>query len=289
MAKDSDIDNDGIRDGLDNDMDGDGLENLSEYNLGTDWDKPDTDGDGINDLNEFKWRTNPKDADTDDDGYDDLRELQLERDPTRWEAGADRDRDRDGLSDVEEIWQGTDPDKDDTDGDELIDSFEVKNRKLGFDPLTPDRPGGRRDGTDADADQGQHDNFGGWTHGIDAMNLNSDGGLYVDEGGLAPPDATTTFGGSAAPFGPSDESSGQPTISPAEKEFDPAAVNVPFPPGDYDEEQTYEPDVGDPYAPLSPADTSSGPVVEPYEEEVPWEPEVSDPSFEGTASDQPYE
>ena len=76
-ACDSDDDNDGLPDvfeqsneGLDPlvgsdaglDFDKDGLDNLSEYQLGTDINNPDSDGDGFNDGVEIKNGTDPKDS-----------------------------------------------------------------------------------------------------------------------------------------------------------------------------------------------------------------------------------
>lgn len=86
------------------DPDHDGLNNITEYNLGTDPRNPDTDGDGLLDGWEVQH------------GFDPL-------DPTG-DNGASGDPDGDGLDNGGEQQLGTDPNDPDTDDDGLIDSVD---------------------------------------------------------------------------------------------------------------------------------------------------------------------
>ena len=83
------------------DPDKDGLNNITEYRLGTDPNNPDTDGDGLMDGWEVRH------------GFDPL-------DPTG-DNGALGDPDGDGLNNGEEQQLGTDPNDPDTDGDGIPD------------------------------------------------------------------------------------------------------------------------------------------------------------------------
>ena len=130
------------------DNDGDGLDNLSEWRLGTNPFASDTDGDGLSDPAEEAAGTNALLADTDGDGIGDDAEVALGYDPLngsdglndsdqdglndKWELHyfgdldetALGDPDGDGLNDREERALGTRPDLADTDGDGLGDGQE---------------------------------------------------------------------------------------------------------------------------------------------------------------------
>jgi hypothetical protein len=111
------------------DADGDGLNNLQEFQAGTDPLKPDTDGDGLNDVEEVNtYHTSPVLADTDGDGLNDGAEVNTyHTDPLN------PDTDGDGLSDGAEVnTYHTDPLNPDTDGDGYSDGVEVA---LGSNPL----------------------------------------------------------------------------------------------------------------------------------------------------------
>ncbi|MDQ8191972.1 hypothetical protein [Roseibacillus persicicus] len=92
-------------DGADGDREPDGLDNLFEFDEGTDPNNPDTDGDGVTDGVELN-----------DDGTDPL----------------DPDADHDRLNDGAEKAAGSDPFEQDTDRDEFSDSIEVN--VFGTDP-----------------------------------------------------------------------------------------------------------------------------------------------------------
>lgn len=85
------------------DFDNDGLNNLAEYNAGTEVDNPDTDGDGMSDGDEVAAGSDPLDPDTDGDGLEDGEEVGLGTDPTK------QDSDGDGYSDPFEIDWLSDP------------------------------------------------------------------------------------------------------------------------------------------------------------------------------------
>jgi hypothetical protein len=81
------------------DPDKDGLNNLQEFQNGTDPLNPDTDGDGLNDGDEVNtYFTNPVNPDTDGDGLSDGDEVnKYQTNPLLW------DTDGDGLSDGQEV------------------------------------------------------------------------------------------------------------------------------------------------------------------------------------------
>ncbi|QHI69273.1 hypothetical protein [Tichowtungia aerotolerans] len=65
-----------------NDADSDGLDNVTEYDIGTDFQDPDSDNDTLSDGAEIEmYGLNPLSADTDEDGSEDNVELLLGRDP----------------------------------------------------------------------------------------------------------------------------------------------------------------------------------------------------------------
>ncbi|VAW68632.1 Calcium-binding acidic-repeat protein precursor (ARP) [hydrothermal vent metagenome] len=114
---DVDTDGDGIQDdwevdnGLDlldpsdasTDKDNDGLDNLTEFQLGTDPGNADSDSDGLTDGDEVNtYLTAPLNPDTDLDGLSDGEEIASGTDPL-----VNTDRDRDGMSDDWESVRGT--------------------------------------------------------------------------------------------------------------------------------------------------------------------------------------
>jgi Thermolysin metallopeptidase, catalytic domain/Bacterial TSP3 repeat len=111
------------------DADDDGLDNLQEFNVGSDPNKSDSDNDGLSDASEVNTHnTNPANDDSDNDSLSDLAEIQ-----THGTNPNLADSDDDGLSDSEEINNhGTHPNQSDSDGDGLGDGFESH---YGFNPL----------------------------------------------------------------------------------------------------------------------------------------------------------
>lgn len=88
------------------DSDGDSLDNLAEFEAGTNPNRRDTDGDSLDDAFELAQSgTDPTNADSDDDGLNDGLELNVyATDPLS------EDTDRDGVSDGKEVFEfGTDP------------------------------------------------------------------------------------------------------------------------------------------------------------------------------------
>lgn len=76
-----DTDGNGIADG-EEDPDGDGLDNLGEYNAGSDIINPDTDDDTLSDGQEVNiYSTDPNDEDSDNDDYTDGQEVFHDTDP----------------------------------------------------------------------------------------------------------------------------------------------------------------------------------------------------------------
>jgi hypothetical protein len=177
---DGDSDDDGIPDGwevdndfdplddadVDDDPDGDGLDNLEEYQNGTDPHDPDSDDDGLSDGDEVSYGSDPLDVDSDDDGLLDGDEVGTHgSDPT------DADSDDDGLSDGDEVnTYDTDPLDVDSDDDGMPDGWEVDN---GFDP--------RDDaGADDDPDDDGFSNVEEYQNGTDPYDPDSDGDGLLD-------------------------------------------------------------------------------------------------------------
>lgn len=91
------------------DRDGDGLNNLGEFNAGTDLDEVDTDGDGLDDNEELNTLfTDPLAVDSDMDGMPDGWEVANGLNPLS-ELDADTDADGDSLSNLGEFRTGFDP------------------------------------------------------------------------------------------------------------------------------------------------------------------------------------
>lgn len=111
------------------DYDFDTLDDLTEFNLGTDGLSSDTDQDDLDDLSELQLGTLPTDPDFDGDNLKDGIEILIGTSPFDW------DSDDDTLSDSEELALGTSPLSNDTDQDGLLDQEEVA---LGTNPLSPD-------------------------------------------------------------------------------------------------------------------------------------------------------
>ena len=131
----SDTDGDGLPDSWENqyfgnlgylgadDVDGDGLDNATEYALGTNPILSDTDSDGLNDGDEVSRGTSPVDSDTDNDGISDGEEVN-----TYASDPLSDDSDGDGLKDGWEIVNGLNPifddAFDDSDGDRIPSMWE---------------------------------------------------------------------------------------------------------------------------------------------------------------------
>jgi len=147
----ADMDDDGLTDGEEilvygslprnPDTDGDGMPDGFEIQYFGDFDRDgtgDLDGDQLNDLEEFEHGTDPTDEDTDDDGLNDKAEVTRGTDPLN------PDTDGDGLTDGDEVASGTDPLKYDTDDDGLSDAVEtntgvfVDETDTGSDPRNAD-------------------------------------------------------------------------------------------------------------------------------------------------------
>lgn len=189
-SSDGDDDDDGLPDDWENehfndttsqngtgDPDGDGLNNTSEFELGTDPNEADTDGDGFNDGDEVAAGTDPNDAssfpetggeDTDGDGLDDAWENEHFGNLDQDGSG---DPDGDGLTNEQEETLGTDPNDADTDDDGFTDGVEVRE---GTDPLDADSFPTDTDG-DGLGDAWETETFG---------NLDEDGAGDPDGDGL---------------------------------------------------------------------------------------------------------
>jgi hypothetical protein len=104
------------------DPDADGLDNQTEFSLGTNPNLADSDSDGLIDGDEVNTHsTDPLDADSDDDGLSDGDEIN-----TYQSNPKDIDSDDDGLIDGEEVnTHSTSPTDSDSDDDELSDSAEI--------------------------------------------------------------------------------------------------------------------------------------------------------------------
>ncbi len=134
-CKESDFDQDGISDSIDNDIDGDGIANAIEEEINADIFNKDTDGDGKRDGEEFK-------KDSDGDGILDILESALkdnDSDGVVDELDSEdqnpyNDSDDDGISNIDEKKAHTNPlDKNDypkglkdSDKDGLSDALEEK-------------------------------------------------------------------------------------------------------------------------------------------------------------------
>lgn len=164
----TDTDEDGIPDTMDDDDDGDGMPDHWERNydldpLSADDGGEDDDGDGLTNFEEYLNGTYPNDRDTDGDGIPDGWEVRNGMDPLK-DTDAGRDRDKDGLSNLGEYLNGTDLDEADSDGDGMPDGWEVRN---GMDPMSDDA------GKDADSDG--LTNLEEHMKGSDPCNKDSDG------------------------------------------------------------------------------------------------------------------
>ncbi|MCU0798171.1 MAG: hypothetical protein MUC62_00670 [Candidatus Thermoplasmatota archaeon] len=114
------------------DTDMDGLDDLEEFELGSDPRNIDSDMDSVPDPTEAQTGTNLTSWDTDGDGLGDGQEETFNSDPFR------TDSDGEGLSDLLELMQGSDPTVNDTDSDGLSDLSEWE---LGWAPVSPDADG----------------------------------------------------------------------------------------------------------------------------------------------------
>ncbi len=88
------------------DADSDGLNNLGEFNAGTDPNHNDSDNDTLTDGNEIAIGTDPLNGDSDDDGLGDAAEIAADPFVT---SPILADTDNDGLDDPVELMIGTDP------------------------------------------------------------------------------------------------------------------------------------------------------------------------------------
>jgi hypothetical protein len=113
------------------DPDNDTLNNLQEYNSGSNPKQADTDADGLTDGDEINsYGTNPTLADTDSDGLSDGEEVN-----TYFSSPLLADTDADGLDDhAEAVDYHTDPNLPDSDNDGYLDALEVAQ---GSDPNDP--------------------------------------------------------------------------------------------------------------------------------------------------------
>jgi chitodextrinase len=89
------------------DLDGDGVNNITEFLMGTDPNNADSDGDGLTDSQEITAGTNPALADTDGDGMPDGWELSQGFNP--FLADGALDADSDGRTNAQEFADRSDP------------------------------------------------------------------------------------------------------------------------------------------------------------------------------------
>ena len=198
------------------DPDNDGLNNLQEYQHGTDPRNPDTDGDGLRDGAEVNvYHTNPLAWSTVGDGIPDGWKVAHGLDPLDPTVAA-QDPDNDGLNNLQEYQHGTDPRNPDTDGDGIGDGLEYE---LGTDSL---RQSGLEldtvqtlNGSDAQPVAGSWDTLGGIifstggaggtlqyplnapTSGVYVIEM--DAGQYDCDAGTRPFNLTFTLDGIALP------------------------------------------------------------------------------------------
>ncbi len=192
VARAADVDGDGLDDDWEvawfgdsgtwngqDDPDFDGLDNLGEYDAGTDPTHSDSDDDGLLDGEEAGLGTDPAAADSDGDGLDDHAEAEVwGTDPLRV------DSDGGGSGDGSEVLEhGTDPhdgldDLLDSDGDGLTDALESS---IGLDPESGDSDGDWLPDGDEDANgdgswAGDQDGDGIWESelGEETFPLDSD-------------------------------------------------------------------------------------------------------------------
>ncbi|VGO11629.1 hypothetical protein PDESU_00174 [Pontiella desulfatans] len=178
--------------------DGDGLNNLQEYQAGTDPHDSDTDDDTLDDYVELNIsNTNPLQPDSDFDGLGDEVE-NVEQDYGKTDP-SDSDSDDDGILDGAEVAAGTDPLDADSDDDGLIDGEESSHRT---NPLDADSDNdGLNDGVeiatgtlplnpDSDGDGA----LDGWEHanGYDPLDPSDD--PDKDDDGITDTWETTHFG-----------------------------------------------------------------------------------------------
>ncbi|OGP56992.1 MAG: hypothetical protein A2V67_00330 [Deltaproteobacteria bacterium RBG_13_61_14] len=107
------------------DSDGDGLNNLQEFENGTDPSKGDTDGDGLTDGAEvLTFFTDPLRADTDSDGLTDYSEV-ITWLTLPWDSDTDDDGIIDGLDLPSSLYPCLSPTNADSDNDGIPDGWEV--------------------------------------------------------------------------------------------------------------------------------------------------------------------
>ena len=166
LVVDVDTDSDGLLDIEDADDDGDSIPDDWEEETGLDAlehdARDDDDGDGLNNLEEYEQGTDPRDADTDGDGMSDGWEVEHDLDPL--DDDSNKDSDGDGLNNFEEYEQGTDPQDADTDGDGMSDGWEVEHD---LDPLDDD--------SNKDSDGDGLNNFEEYEQGTDPQDADTDG------------------------------------------------------------------------------------------------------------------